>query len=199
MYFFILVFFHFVLYFFVVHIFLVFLYLSIWRLNPDIPAHYLSRAGSLRSHRGHHFPGQQYFYYNSYSNNNNQNHFHGELFYYHQFSPILQLQLHNHNHNHDHPTMDTILLVIIIHFPFIIDHRWSLWWHNHHNYHDYQFCWWLSFTCHLSSIIIDHYDGTNHHYDHPTVVTVSLVIVFDLPFITINHHFVGNCHYHQSS
>jgi len=25
------------------------------RLNPDIPAHYLSRAGSLRSHRGHHF------------------------------------------------------------------------------------------------------------------------------------------------
>merc|ERR1719234_2815433 len=25
------------------------------RLNPDIPSHYLSRAGSLRSHRGHHF------------------------------------------------------------------------------------------------------------------------------------------------
>ena len=32
---------------------------ELYRLNPDIPAHYLSRAGSLRSHRGHHFAGTQ--------------------------------------------------------------------------------------------------------------------------------------------
>ena len=60
---------------------------ELYRLNPDIPAHYLSRAGSLRSHRGHHFAGTHY------TSPTNQHHYHYDSYHniLHYLSPLKAL------------------------------------------------------------------------------------------------------------